>query len=102
MISAYNAYLIDPEIHRLDLEADRALHRADVAGLTSLFCLLSPITSATTTAQTGGSHFASLLGTIVGLNAAIQADEHMRVADELMEERASHLLAQGNTFQPAF
>lgn len=72
MISAYHAYLNDPEIHRLDLEADRAQHRADLAGLTSLLSLIAPIKSANSTAQSGGSHFGALVGAV----AALHVDFH--------------------------
>ena len=101
MISAYHAYLIDPEIYRLDLEADRAQHRADIAGLTCLFTLLGPVTSSTSTAERSGSHFMALVGAAVGLHFAIRADDHARELDELREDRHARLLALANLNQPA-
>ena len=101
MISAYHAYLIDPEIYRLDFEADRARHRAELAGLTSLFTLLGPVTASTSTAERGGSHFMALVGAAVGLHSAIRADDHARELDELREDRHARLLALANLNQPA-
>ena len=101
MISAYHAYLIDPEFYRLDLEADRARHRAELTSLAPLFCLLAPITSSTSHAQSGGSHFAVLAGTFVALHAAIVADDHARELEELRYQRHAHIIAALNPREPA-
>ena len=100
MISAYHAYLIDPEFYRLDLEADRAQHRAELTSLAPLFCLLAPITSSTSHAQAGGSHFAALAGTFIVLHAAVVADDRARELDELRYQRHAQIISALNPSQP--
>lgn len=100
MISAYHAYLIDPDFYRLDLEADRAQHRAELTSLASLFCLLAPVTSGTSHAQAGGSHFAALAETLIALHAGVVADDHARDLDELRDQRHAQIISALNPCQP--